>query len=31
MDFWIALVKFVVKFWTDFLASYVIDFLLGYL
>ena len=29
MDFLVALVKFIVNFWTDFVAAYVIDFFLG--
>jgi len=29
MDFLTAIVKFVVNFWADFFASYVIDFFLG--
>lgn len=29
MDFAAALVKFIVNFWTDFVAAYLIDFLLG--
>lgn len=29
MDFFAALVKFFVNFWTDYLGGYLIDFLLG--
>lgn len=29
MEFLTALIKFIVNFWTDTLAGYVIDFLLS--
>lgn len=29
MEFLTSLVKFIVNFWTDTLAAYVIDFFLG--
>lgn len=29
MDFFTALIKFFVNFWTDYVGSYLIDFLLG--